>query len=144
MTSQFVDMTSSSNFFHVSVFILSSLVTDLGFMSISWLVLELWKFWFIKDRPEIRKSKIPPSRFCPIFRDWGQLEILISARMSLIKSYWMLQNARVTTVTVSELLRENQQWGKFTPQHTPPKKGKKICNTFYFKYLILFKNFTFY
>ena len=28
------------------------------------------------------------------------------------KSYWMLQNARVTAFTVSELLRENQQGGK--------------------------------
>ena len=30
----------------------------------------------------------------------------------------MLQNARVTAVTVSELLRENQQGGKITPQIT--------------------------
>ena len=30
-------------------------------------------------------------------------------QMSLIKCYWMLQNARITSFTVSELLRENQQ-----------------------------------
>ena len=29
--------------------------------------------------------------------------------MSLMKSYWMLQNSKVTAFTVSELLRENQK-----------------------------------
>ena len=33
----------------------------------------------------------------------------------------MLQNARVTAFTVSELLRENQKGGKITPTH--PDKG---------------------
>ena len=32
--------------------------------------------------------------------------------MSLMKCYWMLQNAIVTDLTFSELLRENQQGGK--------------------------------
>ena len=41
MTSQFPDMTSSSNFFDVAVFLLSSLVTGPSFMSITGLVLEL-------------------------------------------------------------------------------------------------------
>ena len=31
--------------------------------------------------------------------------------MFLMKSYLMLQNARFKAFTVSELLRENQQWG---------------------------------
>ena len=31
------------------------------------------------------------------------------AQMSLIKCYWMPQNARVTAFTASESLRENQQ-----------------------------------
>ena len=31
-----------------------------------------------------------------------------------MKSYWMLQNARFTAFTVSELLKENQQGGKNT------------------------------
>ena len=41
-------------------------------------------------------------------------------RMSLMKFYWMLQNARVIAFTVSELLRENKQggWGKITPSTT--------------------------
>ena len=56
----------------------------------------------------MRKSKIPPSEFCPISGDWGNLAIPNLARMSLIK-YRILQNARVTAFTVSELLRKNQQ-----------------------------------
>ena len=40
-TSQFVDMTLSSNFSDVALFVLSSLVTYPSFMSISSLVLEL-------------------------------------------------------------------------------------------------------
>ena len=112
MTSQFSDMTSTSNFFDVVLFLLSSLVTGPSFMSISSLVLELWQFSFIRDWPEIRKSEILLSEFCPISGDWGELGIPYLARMSLINCYWMLQNARVTAFIVSELLRENQQWGK--------------------------------
>ena len=49
MKSQFADITSSSNFFDVVLFLLSSLVTGPSFMSISSLVLELWQFSFIRD-----------------------------------------------------------------------------------------------
>ena len=111
MTSQFSDMTSSLNFFEVVLFLLSSLVTGPSFMSISSLVLELWQFSFIRDWPEIRKSEIPPSEFCPISGDWGKLWIPNLARMSPIKCYRKLQNSRVTARTVSELLRENQLGG---------------------------------
>ena len=111
MTSQFSKMRSSSIFFDVVLFLLSSLVTGQSFMSISSLVLELWQFPFIRDWPEIRKSEIPPSEFCPISGDWGELWIPNLARMSLIECYWMLQNARVTAFTVSELLREYQKAG---------------------------------
>ena len=38
----------------------------------------------------------------------------------------MLQNARVTTFTASELLRENQQGVKLPP--TPPSLGLKKIN----------------
>ena len=122
MTSQFSDMTSTSNFFDVILFLLSSLVTGPSFMSISSLVLELWQFSFIRDWPEIRKSEIPPSEFCPISGDWDELWIANLARMSLIECYWMLQNSRVTAFTgftVFELLMENQLGGKITPL-TPP------------------------
>ena len=111
MTSQIPDMTSLSVFFEVVLFLLSSLVTGPSFMSISSLVLELWQFSFIRDWPEIRKLEIPPSEFCPISGGWGEFEISNLARTFLIKFYWMLQNARVTAFTVSELLRENQQGG---------------------------------
>ena len=114
MTSQFSDMTSTSNFFDVVLFLLSSLVTGPSFMSISSLVLELWQFSFIKDWPEIRKLEIPPSEFCPISGDWGELWIPNLAWMSLIECYWMLQNSRVTAFTVFQLLRENQLGGKTT------------------------------
>ena len=108
MTSQFSDMTSTSNFFDVVLFLLSSLVTGPSFMSISSLVLELWQFSFVSDWPEIRKSEIPPSEFFPISGDWGELWIPNLARMFLIECYLMLQNAMVTAFTIFELLRENQ------------------------------------
>ena len=49
--------------------------------------------------------ELPPSEFCPISADWGELGIPNLGRMSLIKCCWMLQNSRVTAFTVSELLR---------------------------------------
>ena len=109
MTLQFSDMTSSSNFFDVVLFLLSSLVTGSSFMSISSLVLELWQFSFIRDWPETRKSEIPPSKFCSMSGECGKLWIPNLGQMSLIEFYWMLQNARVTAFTVFKLLRENQQ-----------------------------------
>ena len=83
------------------------------------LVLELWQFPFIRDWPEKQKSEIPPSGFCPISGNWGNLGIPNLARISLIKCYWMLQNARGTAFTVSELLRKTQQeGGGITPSPT--------------------------
>ena len=99
--------------------ILSSLVKGTSFVSMWLLVLEWWKFSFIRDWLEFRKSWIPPSEFWPISRDWGQLGIPNMAWMSLIKCYWMLQNAKVTAFTASELSREKQQKCKITPTPTP-------------------------
>ena len=121
MTLQFSDM-MIFNFFWCC-FVSLSLVTCPSFMSISSLVQELWQFPFIRDWPEYRKSEIPPSEFCPISGAWCELGIPNLARMYLIKCYWMLQNARVTTFTASELLRENQQGVKLPP--TPPRLGLK-------------------
>ena len=106
MTSQFRDMTSSSSFFDTVLFLLSSLVTRPSFMLISSLDLELWRFSFRRDWPEIRKSEIPPSKFDSISGYWDEHRIPNLARMCLIKCYWTLQNPRVTAFTVSELLRE--------------------------------------
>ena len=53
-----------------------------------------------RDWPEIRKSEIPSSDFCSISGDWAELGIRNAynewIRMLLMKSYWMLQNVRVT------------------------------------------------
>ena len=64
-----------------------------------------------------------PSEFCLISGDWGELKIPNLASMSLMNCYQILQNAKVTAFTVSELLMENQQEVKLPPSpthmHTP-------------------------
>ena len=99
-------------YFDVVFFLLWRLVTGPNFMSISLLLLELWQFSFIRDWPEIRKSEIPPSEFCSISGDWGKLGIPNLARMSLMKCYWSMQNAKFAAFTVSE-------WGKLSPPPQP-------------------------
>ena len=95
---------SYSSKFHVDIVIVSGVMT-------------IFVYKGLKDWPEFPKSEIPPSEFCPISRDLGELGIPNLTRMSLIKCYWILQNARVKAFTVSELLRETQQGGvvKLTP-----------------------------
>ena len=107
MTPEFVNMISSSIFFEVVVFLLSSLATVSSFMSISWLALEFWQFLFLFLFIEVRKLEIPLP--CPIFGDWEKLAISNLARMSLIKCYWLLQNVRVIAFTISELWRETNR-----------------------------------
>ena len=63
------------NFFAVVLFLLSISVTGPSSMSISYLVLEIWQFPFVRDWLEIRKSVIPPSEFCAISGDWVELRI---------------------------------------------------------------------
>ena len=63
MTSQFADMTSSSNFLGIFLFLLSSLFTGPSFMSISSLVLVLWlmtSFFYkrLTRNPEIGNTTI--------------------------------------------------------------------------------------
>ena len=125
MTSQFSDMTSTSNFFDVVLFLLSSLVTGPSFMSTSSLVLELWQFSFKRDWPEIWKSEIPPSEFCTISGDWGELWIPNLGRISLIECYWMPQNSRVTAFTVFELLRKNKLGEGVKLSSPSPRLGLK-------------------
>ena len=91
-------------FFDVVVFSLSSLVIAPSFMSISSLVLELWQFSLIKNWPKIQKWEILQSEICPVSGDYGKLRIPNLAKMSLM-FYWIMQNARVTAFTISELLR---------------------------------------
>ena len=72
MTTKLIEMTSSSIFLDVVVFLLSKLVTGPNFMSMSWLVLEVWQILFTKDCREIRKSEIQPSEFSSISEDWDK------------------------------------------------------------------------
>ena len=127
MTLQFYDMTSLPIFFWSCFVFLVKFSYCPRSMSISSLVLLWWQFSFIRDWPEIRKSEIHPSEFCPISEDWGKLWIPNLARMSLIECYWMLQNSRVTAFTVFELLGENQLWGKLTCNIN--RKGNKYIRT---------------
>ena len=106
------------NFFWHCFVSLANFVTAPSFMLISFLVLELWQFLFIRDWPEIWKPEIPPSVFRPISGDWRKLGISNLTQMSLIRCYWMLQNSRVAPVTVSQLLRENQR-GKILSTPSP-------------------------
>ena len=76
------------------------------FMSISLLVLESWQF-FYKGVTTNLETGNTPVWICPISGDWGMLVVPNLARRFLMKCYWMLQNARVTVFTISELLREN-------------------------------------
>ena len=111
---KFADMTSLSNFFwrcfvslvnfsywskyHVNIITVSGVTTI-----------------FLRDWLEIRKLEIPPSKFYPIYGDWSELGMPNLAQMPLIKSYWMQQNAKVSALIVSELLRENQKEVKLLP-----------------------------
>ena len=134
-------MKSTSKFFDVVLFLLSSLVTGPRFMSISSLVLELWQFLFIRHWPEIWKSEIPTSEFFSISGDWGELWISNLARMSLIECYRMLQSSRVTAFAIFELLTEHQLGGgKIThppPPSCPPTQIRGICRERKFLYRII-------
>ena len=123
MTWQLADMASSSKLFGIVLFFFSSIVTGPSFMSIASLVLEILQFFSIRYWPEIRKSKIYMSEF-----------LLNISRLSwvgytnLIKCYWILENAWVTTFTISELLRDNQRWcGDRGWLYSLPRLGLKKC-----------------
>ena len=102
---------SCSSKFHVNI------ITDSG----------VRQFSFIRDWPKIWKLEILPSEFCPISGNWDELEIPNLERMSLVKYYWMLQNARVTAFTVSELPTGMGEGGKMTPfTHTHTHTHREI------------------
>ena len=130
--SKFFDMTSLSNVFNFAVYFLSVLVTGPNLRSTSLLVLELWQFSLIKNWTEICKLEIPLSGLRPISGDWGKLQVPNLTQMSLIKSYWMLQNASVTAFTDSESLRDTQQGGRryiFAPP--PPCRLREIVSIYF-------------
>ena len=71
-------------------------------------VIAIFVYKGLTKNPEIGKTL---SELCPISEDWDKLGILNLARMFLTKRFCMLQNARVTAFTASELLRKNLQGG---------------------------------
>ena len=117
MTLQFPDMTSSSSFFHVVLFFISSLITGPSFMTISSLVLELLQFSFIMDWPEIRKSEISLSEFCPISGDWGtnvsNRKLLNAGKFQGYSFYrfWVIKG--------------KPTWGEVKLHPSPPRLGLK-------------------
>ena len=75
----------------------------------------------------------------------NELGIPNLARMSLMKSYWMPQNARVTAFTAFEDLNKNQQWGR--GNNTPPSLPRPIIHIrvlcpLWYSMLALICNFT--
>ena len=126
MTPQFSDMTLSSSFFwRCFVFLVKfsywskfhvNIITGSGVMTIS----------FYKGLT--RNLEIGNTPVWVLSNIWRELGIPNLARTSLIKCYWMLQNARVTAFTVSELLRKNQQGSGVVvelPHTHPPRWGIK-------------------
>ena len=112
---QLFDMTSSSIFFWRYIVCLANfsywskfhvnIITGSGIMTI---------FFYkgLTRNPEIGNTPVWVLR--AIWRMGPVTNIKFGTNVSnkmtsLIKCYWMLQNARVKTVTVSELRRENQQ-----------------------------------
>ena len=81
--------------------------------------------YFYKGLTRNQEIRNDPSVFFLISGDWGELGIPNFARIPLIKSYQLLQNAKVTAFTVSELLRKNQQGVKLP---TPPLISVNISN----------------
>ena len=68
-------------------------------------VLEVSRFSFIRDLPEIWKSEIPQSELSPISGDWAELGLPNLTQMSVMKCYLVLQNARVIALTVSKIVK---------------------------------------
>ena len=134
MTSKFWEMTPSSNIFDIVFFVKFSykskfdvnIITDFGVMKTSFLSYEN----FLRDWLEIRKLEIARSELCPLSWEWGELRIPNLVATSLIKSYWILQNARVTAFTVSDLLREYQQGRWVVVKVSQPRLGLSFLTVF--------------
>ena len=119
MTSRFADMT-----FFLSLVKLSywfkfyvNIITGSGVMTI---------FFYkgLTKNPEIGNTF---AWVLPNIWRVDELGIRNLARLFLMKCYWMLQNARVTAFTVSELLRLNQQWVEGRGNRNIPKWLAFIC-----------------
>ena len=60
---------------------------------------------------------MPLYEFSPISGDCGMLGMPYLAGICLIIRYFMLQNAKYTALTISELLKENQKEVKILSHH---------------------------
>ena len=111
MTSKFYDKTASSISFDRVFFLLSRLVTGTSFMPASSLVLELWIFLETGFRLT-RNSEIGNTPFwvLPNICRLGRVRHIKFGTNISKKCNWMLRNTRVTSVTVLELLKENEYW----------------------------------
>ena len=101
MTLQFSDMTSSSIFFNVVLFLLSS------FHGSSRFHVNIVSGTFYKELTRNLEIGNTLVFFCSISGDWGELGIPNLARTTLIKCYWMLQNARVAAFYLFWLIKGN-------------------------------------
>ena len=106
-------MTPLLNFFDVPLFLFSSLVTGPSFNIITGSrVMTIFFYKGLTRKPEIANT---PVWVLPNIWRLGKLGISNLAWMSLMKCYWLLQNARITVFTVSQLLQENQGRGYKLP-----------------------------
>ena len=81
---------------------------------------ELWQFSFLREIDQKSGNRKYHHLSFAQYLETGRVRDTKLVRMSLMKCHGMLQNARVTAFTISELLRENQQ-GRV--KITPPRLG---------------------
>ena len=148
MTSQIVGVPSPSNCFEVFLFLLSSLLTGPSFMSISSLVLELWQFPFSRIWPEIRKSEITPSQFCPISGDWSKFGIPNLGLTSLMKWWNVTECCKMPGLQLLQFLSyygktsRGEEGGINLPSPPPTQiRVKEIVWALHDAFLICFSNF---
>ena len=123
--SQFANMMSSSSSSQsCCVSLWKFKITGRSFMSISFLVLELWQFLFIRDWPGIWKLGMPPSEFCPISGHWKELGIQNLANVSNEKLLTAAKNQGYSFYHFWVI--KNKIGGKITPTQISPFKTP-IC-----------------
>ena len=114
MTSQFVNMTSSSIYltlfcFYCQFYLLVQVSCQ--YHHWFWSYDNFFLYKGLNRNPKIGNTHIWVLPNIPNIWRLGKIRIPNFARIDLMNCYWMLQNARVAAFTVSDLLRENQQGG---------------------------------
>ena len=130
------------------LFLLSSLLTAPSFMSISSQVLELWQFPFTRISPEIRKSEITPSEFCPISGDWSKLGIPNLGLTSLMKWWNVTEWCKMPGLQLLQFLsyygktNRGEEEGISLPSPPPTQiRVNEIVWALHVAFLIFFSNF---